>query len=237
MNEYTPKIVQEITTVHTQESYTVNGIEYRSVPAWLVSEHKMLKYVIVSKDARVLYYNMVGFCENENFKQVWATKEVRDYLYHDMDPDEYGFFTNTENMTENGFLWIGCGKDGYFIADRNVTTGDKVALKRVIAASWLSRDDAQTLVCPLDDDKFNIKADNLRWFTRKEYNDYMREYRKKDKEMLSKIPAFNSKFDISVPESIAIPKTASVPKVSYTGENLFDKNDNHEKSALFSPMT
>lgn len=223
MNKYTPKIVQEITTVHTQESYTINGIEYRSVPAWLVNEHKMLKYVIVSKDAKVLYYNMVGFCENENFKQLWTTPEIAMELEYD-----------TSLITNNGFLWIGCGKDGYFIADRNVTMGDKVALKRVIAATWLSRNDAQTLVCPLDDDKFNIKADNLRWFTRKDYNDYMREYRRKEKEMLSKIPAFNTESEMSI-NGPFIPKTINTPKITYTGENFFDKNDNREKVGFVFP--
>lgn len=227
-NDYTPTEVNEITTVHTQQSYLIDGIEYRSVPKWLVNEHKMLKYVIVSKDARVLYHNMEGFCENENFKQVWATKEVRDCLYHDMDPDQYGFFTNTENMTENGFLWIGENKDGYFISERYGTIRDIVALKKLVAATWLSRYDSQTWICPLDTDKFNIHADNLRWCTQKEYKDYMKEYRKKEKEILSNclnpvFPAPRENFDLSsIPNSIPIPKPA--PKISYTGEHLFDKN-------------
>lgn len=175
--DYEAKTVNEITTVHSQASYTIDGIEYRSVPAWLISEHKMLKYVIVSKDAKVLYYNMVGFCENANFMQLWTTPEIM---------NELGYEAN--RITKDGFLWIGKSKDGYFLADRNVTAGDKVALKKVIAATWLSRNDAQTWIGALDDNKFNVKADNLRWFTQSEYREYMKEFRKK-KPAIPFIPA------------------------------------------------
>ena len=219
---YTPTEVNEITTVHTQQSYLINGIEYRSVPEWLVKDHKMLKYVIISRDAKVLYFNMVGFCENENFRQVWTTPEVAMELGYD-----------TKLITSNGFLWIGKGKDGYFLADRNVTMGDSVQLKRVIAATWLNRFDNQICVCPLDDDKLNIHADNLKWFTRKEYNDYMREYRKKDKTALPKTAPLppNSNFDMSIPDTIAIPGM----KIPYTGENLFSKENVSQEDTSFNP--
>lgn len=177
--DYEAKTVSEITTVHSQLSYTIDGIEYRSVPAWLISEHKMLKYVIVSKDAKVLYHNMLGFCENANFRQLWTTPEIAAELGYDMN-----------SITKDGFLWIGKSKDGYFLADRNVTAGDKVALKKVIAATWLSRNDAQTWIGPLDDNKFNVKADNLKWFTQSEYKEYMKEFRKK-KPAIPFIPAPN----------------------------------------------